>query len=411
MNRAYYSHAPDDAATRHMFKAKALRIAIVAPSLDIPGGQGVQARSLMESLVKDGFEVVFIPVNPRFPRGLRWLRRIPVLRTVLNQLLYVGGLVRVRRCDVVHIFSASYWSFLLAPVPATLAARLFGKRVVLNYHSGEADDHLANWGRRVHPWLRLADIIVVPSGYLQDVFTRYGYETKVVRNIIDISAFHFRARPALRPRLMSNRNLEAHYRVDVTLRAFALLKKQRPDASLVIAGYGHEAAQLKQWVASEHLSGITFAGRVEPQDMAGLYDDADIFVNASDVDNQPVSILEAFASGLPVVSTPTGDIAHMLGNGQRGALVPHGDPAALAAAIGSLLDTPEATAAMARRARTEVENFTWERIRDDWRAVYCNEPDSDETCSRQSDQNTSDQNCHLVQNKLKGSHRETATTG
>jgi glycosyltransferase involved in cell wall biosynthesis len=381
------------------------RIAIVAPSLEILGGQGIQARSLAQALSEDGFEVLFIPVNPRFPPGLRWLRQVPVLRTLLNQLLYFVGLAQLRQADVVHVFSASYWSFLLAPVPAIVAARLFGKRVVLNYHSGEAEDHLTHWGRRVHPWLGLVDAIVVPSVYLQSVFARHGYSTRVVRNMIDTSAFHFRERLALRPRLMSNRNLEQHYRVDVTLKAFALLKKQRPDACLVVAGYGSEAARLKQWVASEGLADITFLGRVEPEDIPGLYDDADVFINASDVDNQPISILEAFASGLPVVSTPTGDIAHMVVNGQRGTLVPRDNPVALADAIAALLDAPDNAAAMARRARAEVENYTWAEISDDWIAVYCNEPGGDRTNNLQSPKDFS------MKDSIEGGHGETATTG
>jgi hypothetical protein len=138
------------------------RVAIVAASLDILGGQGVQARSLVDGLAVDGHDVQFLPVNPGFPRGLRWLRRIRYLRTLVNEALYLPALARLAATDVAHVFSASYTSFLLAPVPAMLAARLFNARVVLHYHSGEADDHLSRWGALVHPWLRLADAIVVP---------------------------------------------------------------------------------------------------------------------------------------------------------------------------------------------------------------------------------------------------------
>ena len=130
---------------------------------------------------------------------------------MVNQALYLRSLVRLRNADVVHVFSASYWSFLLGPVPAMLAARLFGKRVLLNYHSGEAEDHLARWGIFVHPWLRFAHEIVVPSQYLRDVFARYGYRSRVVPNVVDLSRFRYRERIALRPRLLSTRNLESHY--------------------------------------------------------------------------------------------------------------------------------------------------------------------------------------------------------
>lgn len=361
-----------------------LRIAIVAPSLDILGGQGVQACSLAQALRGDGFAVNFIPVNPGFPRGLRWLRKVPVLRTVINQCLYLISLVQLRRADAVHVFSAAYWSFLLAPAPAIAVARLFGKRVILNYHSGEADDHLSNWGFRVHPVLRRADEIVVPSPYLQAVFAKHGYATKVVHNIVDIADFHYRQRSPLQPRLLSNRNLETHYRVDNVLRAFALLKQRRPDAQLFVAGYGSEAARLQQWVKAERLSGVEFLGRVEPEAMPALYDQADIFVNASVIDNQPISILEAFAAGLPVVSTPTGDIPHMLASGRRGTLVPADDPSALAAALISLLDCPDQATAMALRARAEVENYSWVNVRPKWLAVYNNEADLNRSTNESS---------------------------
>lgn len=353
--------------------SSALRIAIVAPSLDILGGQGVQARSLAQALGEEGFEVMFIPVNPRFPRGLRWLRRIPVARTLLNQCLYLAKLLQLRHADVVHVYSAAYWSFLLAPAPAILASEWFGKPVILNYHSGEAEDHLATWGLRVHPWLRRVDKIVVPSRYLQNVFARHGYQAQVVRNMIDTSCFHYRERSQLRPRLLSNRNLEAHYGIGTTLQAFALLRKQWPQARLKIAGYGSERVRLEEWVRSERLDGVEFVGRVEPEAMPRLYDEADIFVNSSVIDNQPISILEAFAAGLPVVSTPVGDIPAMLRNQQNGTLVPPDDPAAMAAAIALLLEAPGEALTMARRARKEVEQYTWSQVRGAWTDLYRNE--------------------------------------
>ncbi|MGB4248898.1 MAG: glycosyltransferase, partial [Pseudohongiellaceae bacterium] len=134
-------------------RAQHRRIAVIAPSLEILGGQGVQAAALVTALQGDGFDVSFLPLNPRFPRALRWLRAIPYVRTLLNQVLYRWQLRRIKDVDVVHLFSASYWSFILSQVPAIMAAKRYAKPVILNYHSGEADDHLRHWGSRVHPWL------------------------------------------------------------------------------------------------------------------------------------------------------------------------------------------------------------------------------------------------------------------
>ena len=342
------------------------RVAIVAASLDILGGQGVQARTLVEALRADGYAVAFVPINPRFPRRLRWVRRIPYVRTLLNQALYLPGLLRLARADVVHVFSASYWSFLLAPLPAMLAGRLFGARVVLHYHSGEAADHLDRWGVLVHPWLRLAHVIVVPSDFLAGVFADHGHGTRVIRNVVDLTRFTFSDRRPLRPRLISARNLEPYYRVDVVLDAFARVRAEVPEATLVVAGAGSERERLERMAPA----GVRFVGAVAPQWMPALLADNDIFLNASVVDNQPVSILEAFAAGLPVVSTPTGDIPAMVRHDDTGVIAPPLDATAMADAVLVLLRNPERATRLARAARQEIERYTWAAVAEQWASVY-----------------------------------------
>jgi glycosyltransferase involved in cell wall biosynthesis len=335
------------------------RIALVAPGPEILGGQSVQALAIAAGLRADGYDVAYVRIDPRFPRALRWVRRCPYARTALNQALYLPSLRALRHADVVHVFSASYWSFLLAPVPAMLAARRFGKRVVLNYHSGEAEDHLARWGRLVHPWLRLAAEIVVPSEYLKAVFARHGYRARVVPNVVDTGRFRYR-----------DRNLEPYYRVDNTLEAFALLTVRYPEAILTVAGFGSEEDRLHRLAASLNTPGIRFVGRMDPAAMPGLCEEADIFVNSSVVDNQPLSVLEAFAAGLPVVSTATGGIAALVRDGDTGLIVPAGDPPAMAKAVTALLEDSDRARRMARRARREVEAYGWSRVRERWTAVY-----------------------------------------
>ena len=342
------------------------RVALVAASLDILGGQGIQAQSLAELLTRDGYKVDFVPINPRFPWGLRWIRKVPYLRTIVNELLFIPSLATIVRADVVHVFSASYMSFLLAPAPALAFGRLLNKRVVLHYHSGEADDHLANWGALVHPWLTLADLIVVPSEYLAGVFAGHGYTTRVIHNVIDLSRFVYHDRQPLGARLLSTRNLEPYYRVDTIIEAFAIVRRRRPDATLTIAGYGSEEGRLRR-LADE---GVEFVGRVVPEMMPQLYAGGDIFLNASVVDNQPVSILEAFASGLPVISTPTGDIPAMVRHQQTGVIVRPDDPASLASAVLYLLDHPGEALRMARYAREDVTRYTWAQVKGQWAAAY-----------------------------------------
>ena len=342
----------------------------MAASLDILGGQGIQARSLVHALARDGYPVRFLPINPRFPRAIRRIRDIRYARTVINQLLYVPTLTSLASVDVVHVFSASYWSFLLAPVPAMAAARAMNKRVVLHYHSGEADDHLSNWGRLVHPWLRLAHEIVVPSEYLRAVFLRHGYRVRVIPNVVDVSRFGYRDRLPLRPRFLSARNLEPGYRVDVVVEAFARVKAEMPAATLTVAGYGSEEGRLRRLADALAGQSVRFVGKINPDDMPALYAYADVLVNASVIDNQPVSIIEALSAGLPVVSTPTGDIRFMLRDGDAGVLVPPGDPPALARAMLALCRNPDRARQLAWRARQDAMKYTWPAVRGQWAEVY-----------------------------------------
>lgn len=354
--------------------AATTRIAVVGPSLDILGGQGIQAAALMEALRSEGFDIVFVPVNPRFPNALSWLRKIPYMRTVFNQILYRHELRRLRDVDVVHLFSAAYWSFLLAQVPAIKAAKRYGKSVVLNYHSGEAEDHLKHWGRRIHPWLKRVDRIVVPSVYLKQVFARYGYSAQVIPNIIRLDQFNYRTRSPLKPHILSVRNLEPIYRIENTLSAFALIKKKLPEATLTIAGYGSQESALKNIVNQSKLTGVRFIGRVEPNEIASVYDEADIFINSSVVDNQPVSILEAFAAGLPVISTPTGDIVYMIKDQENGMIVPADQPGQIASAVFWLLEHQHEANLMTTAARTDVDRYTWPHVRGDWAMLFRREP-------------------------------------
>ena len=204
------------------WSSRPLRVGLVGPSLDILGGQAVQLDRLLRRLGgTSGIEAGFIPMNPRLPGPLRWLQRIKYVRTVVTSIVYAASLLwRVPRFDVIHAFSPSYWAFLLGPVPAVAVARLYGRGALLNYHSGEAADHFGTW-RTAVPLARLANHIVVPSGYLREVFARFGLGAEEIHNFVDVESIPFRIRTTVRPAFLSNRNLEPMYNVACCIRAFA----------------------------------------------------------------------------------------------------------------------------------------------------------------------------------------------
>jgi glycosyltransferase involved in cell wall biosynthesis len=351
---------------------KPLRILVVAPSLDILGGQSVQAARLTSRLREEPvFEIGFLPINPGLPGVLRKLQAIKYVRTVTTSLLYLATLLsRVPNYDIIHIFSASYFSFLLAPTPAILIGKLYKKKIVLNYHSGEAEDHLTRWRRSAIPTIRLADEIAVPSEYLVRVLARFGLRARAIYNTIETEAFQFRERRPVRPVFLSNRNLESHYGVDCVLRAFAIIQKRIPDARLTVAGDGSQRRALEQLTSVLGLKNIEFKGQVDHARVLALYDAADIYLNGSLIDNQPLSLLEAFACGLPVVTTNPGGIPDIVSHERTGLMVQCGDYEGLAREALRLLNDAALAERITSQARQECAKYSWDAVRERWLELY-----------------------------------------
>src|ERR1022692_1552214 len=315
-------------------------------------------------------EVSFLAVDPPLPKPLAWAEAIPGLRTIIREPIYFWHLWRgLKDVDVAHIFSASYWSFLLAPAPAWFFAKLRGKKSIINYRSGEARDHLRRFrsGKFV---LSRVDQIVTPSGYLVDVFREFGLRAVVVPNLVDLSQFRFRERNPLRPHLVCTRGFSEYYSVDVVVKAFAEVKKEYPNALLDLVGSGPLEAEVRKLVADLKLTGVNFTGVASRQQIGKYYDDADIFINASWLDNMPVSVIEAFGSGTPVVTTSPESMPYLVENERTGLLSPVGDEKALAANVIRLLREPGLAGRLAQNAYRESRKYTWAVVRDQWLQVY-----------------------------------------
>ena len=358
-------------ATSTASTPRRIKVVIVAASLRYVGGQSAQADLLVRLWQNDPeIEIGFIAVDPPLPRLLAWAERIPWLRTILREPIYVWHLWRgLKGADVAHIFSASYWSFLIAPVPAWIVARMRGAEVLLNYHSGEARDHLQRF-RSAKFVLKRVDKIVTPSGYLVDVFREFGLSAAAVPNIVDLSQFRYRERGRVQPHLVSTRGFHRYYCPDVVVKAFAEVKKEYPEAQLDLVGAGPLEGDVRKLVADLKLTGVNFAGVASRSEIGKYYDQADIFINASWLDNMPISVIEAFAAGTPVVTTSPECMPYLVEDGRTGLLSKVGDEKALAANVIRVLREPGLATALAKNAYEESRKYAWEAVRGQWVRVY-----------------------------------------
>ena len=351
---------------------RGLKVGLVGPLPPPAGGMANQTRQLAELLAREGALVTLVPSNapyrPRFIGRLRGLRGLFRLVPYLVRLWRVAGQV-----DLMHVMANSGWSWHLCAAPAIRVARWRRVPTVVNYRGGEAATFLAKSARSVRRTLRGAGALVVPSGFLQQVFNGHGLRAEIVPNIIDLERFHpppDHDRPLPR-HLVVARNLEPIYDIPTALRAFALIRGSLPDVRLTVAGSGPELEALQVLSRELHIADhVKFCGTRDRDQMAALYRSAAVVINPSRVDNMPNSVLEAMASGVPVVSTDVGGVPYILREGDTGLMVPAGDPGAMAAAVLRVLGDPELALSLAAAATRDVQQYSWPHVRERWMAVY-----------------------------------------
>jgi phenylacetate-CoA ligase len=343
-------------------KLAGLRLALLGPLPPPAGGMANQTAQLAALLRAEGATVQMIQLNPAHRPA--WLGRVRGLRAAVRLAGYLWRLWRVvDTVDLFHVMANSGWSWHLYAAPAIWLARLKGKPVLVNYRGGEAEAFLARSGWLVGLSLRLADAVVVPSAFLAGVFERHGYATQIVPNIVDLARFAPGRVAHAGPVVLVARNLEAVYDNASALRAFAIVRRACPDAQLVLAGSGPERGALEQLARQLGVdAAVRFAGRVDNADMPLLYHQADLVLNPSLADNMPISVLEALACALPLVSTDVGGIPALLQHDVTALLVRPGDAEAMAQALLALIRNPSGARRLGAAGRALVSQFDWPRV-------------------------------------------------
>jgi glycosyltransferase involved in cell wall biosynthesis len=351
-----------------------LTVAIVAPSPLPYGGMALQAEKLCNKLRSSDVDALFIKSNAEFPQVIKFLNEIKGLRTVIRFMFFACSLLRLRRAAVVHIFGASHEYFFFVVMPTILMARMMKKKIILNYRGGEAEDFLKKWGFIAVPLIKTADVIAVPSLFLKEIIEKATGETvMILPNLIDMDIFTYRERAELKPAIIVSRQLEPRYNIECALRAFNIVKKKYPEAQLMIAGAGSEETRLNKLQQEMGLKDVNFLGALSHAELFAIYERCDIMINPTNADNFPGSILEAFACGIPVVTTRVGGIPYMVTQGETGFMVDADDHQGIARGVSTLLQNPDIARSLSRNGRRVADKYEWEEIRQTVLNMYSND--------------------------------------
>ena len=274
--------------------------------------------------------------------------------------------------EVAHVDVYSGPAFLWAEAVCWVLRRA-RKPFLLTLHGGNLPAFARGRTSRVRSLLRSAAVVTTPSGYLRDQMRPYRDDLRLVPNPLDLSAYSFHLRERPQPRIIWLRAFHQIYNPALAPKVLAALSQKFPDARLTMIGPDKRDGSLKLTTRIAGELGVTgrltLPGVVPKFNVPESLNRADVFLNTSNVDNAPVSILEAMACGLCIVSTNIGGIPHLLEDGKDALLVPPNDPDAMAAAVRRILTEPGLGRSLSLHARAKAEESDWSVLLPQWQTL------------------------------------------
>ncbi len=281
-----------------------------------------------------------------------------------------GTLVYGYRMDNVLIDTYSTQNFYYALVVSQVC-RLLQIPYIPILHGGNLPQRLKQNPKLSKMLFQPAKVLVSPSVYLKEAFIRQGF-TKVhyIPNSLQVQNYPFASRPIESIKLLWVRSFSEIYNPCLAIDILKNLQDLGYTASLCMAGPDTDGSLEKVTTYAKTLGvKVNTPGKLTKAQWTTLAKDYNVFINTTNFDNMPVSVIEAMALGLPIVSTNVGGMPYLIEAGVDGILVPPNNSKAFVEAIVKLKAQPEERKAMVKKAREKVELFDWDYVKHQWKMV------------------------------------------
>jgi len=278
-----------------------------------------------------------------------------------------------REIDIVNLAIFSGPGFAASDV-ASLVAKRLGKPLIFVLRGGDLpafSRRHSHWVRRV---LERCDVLVSPSGFLAHFFGEWGFDVKIIPNVLQIEGYPYRLRKEVQPHLLWMRTFHAIYYPEMAVEVLRTLREIYPQARLTMAGQEKGLLEsVKRLAARYDLLGATrFTGFLDMSGKQREFPSHDIFLNTNRVDNMPVSVIEAAAFGLPVVATEVGGIPYLLKHEHTALLVKNEDVQGMVESVCRLISDPELCRILSDNGRQLAESCSWANVRSQWENLFAN---------------------------------------
>lgn len=318
-------------------------------------GYTTTMETLSDLLTKESF-VIFKSSN----KSNKFLRLIDMCYSVLNYR---------NRIDYIIIDTFSTSSFYFALIVSQLARCLKLKYIPI-LHGGNLPSRLDS--SRYFSSLLFSNSYhnIAPSRYLAHEFQKRNYNTTLIPNVILIDNYNYKERIKIMPTLLYVRAFDKIYNPLMAIDVLLELKKSYPQTKLCMVGPDRDGTLVKVKKAVKKFSleeSVEFTGLLKQKEWHKKSENFDIFLNTTNVDNTPVSVIEAMALGIPVVSTNVGGIPFLLEDGVDALLVEKGNVKQMSNALKKLIKGEYLD--ISKKARLKVESFAWSSVRSKWLSI------------------------------------------
>lgn len=272
------------------------------------------------------------------------------------------------KTDYVLIDTFSTINFYYALIISQLC-RLFSLKYLPILHGGNLPYRLDSSKFLSKKIFSNSFINISPSIYLQEAFKIRNFETVFIPNLIPIDSYKFKERNTLKPKLLWVRAFDKTYHPQLAIKVLALLKAQIKNVELCMVGPNKDGTLVEVKELAKQLNvfdNVKFTGVLSKEQWHLLSEDYDVFINTTNIDNMPVSVIEAMALGLPIISTNVGGLPYLIEDGKDGILVnPHNENE-MVNAILDLLNNPTKASELSKNARKKAEGFDIDIVKGKW---------------------------------------------
>lgn len=307
-------------------------------------------------LEQEGYSVFYASDKKSFP--LRMLDMVKAVFQYRKQVSYI----------LIDTYStkAFWYAFVCSQL-----ARILNIKYIPILHGGDLPNRLKNNPKLCRMVFANAYQNVAPSGYLKQAFENEGYSNVIhIPNSIEIEKYEFKTREKLAPKLLWVRAFAKIYNPEMAVKVLFELQRKYPNATLTMVGPDKDGSLQTTKAFADYINcNVNFTGQLSKEDWWELASEHDIFINTTHFDNAPISIMEAMALGLPVVSTNVGGIPYLLKDKENALLVNDNDDKAMTEAILDLLNDQEKANQLAINARTFIGQMDWYVVKKSWTSL------------------------------------------